>query len=156
MAKRVSQHARLNDQLCFALSATARVVSGAYRPMLAELGLTYPQYLTMLALWEQDGRTVTELSEALQLESNTISPILRRLQSQGLISKSRTRHDERVVHVHLTKAGRDLEVRLGPVRETVESATGLSPEQFTALRRRLHSLRETVAQSPPSTKEVRR
>ena len=146
MAERLKRHARLDDQLCFALYTASRAVFGAYRPMLAEIGLTYPQYLAMLALWEHDGRTVAELGEALHLESSTMSPVLRRLETLGLLTKRRSTQDERVVHVHLTDAGRDLEDRLAPVREAVEASTGLTDEQFVALRHRLQTLRDTVVQ----------
>jgi DNA-binding MarR family transcriptional regulator len=147
MAERTKRHARLDDQLCFALYTASRAVFGAYRPMLAEIGLTYPQYLAMLALWERDGRTVAELGDALHLESSTMSPIIRRLEALGLVSKRRSTHDERVVHVQLTDAGWDLEGRVGPVREAVETSTGLTEDQFVALRHRLQTLREVVTQS---------
>jgi DNA-binding MarR family transcriptional regulator len=135
----------LDEQLCFALHATSRAVTGAYRSMLAELGLTYPQYVAMLALWEQDGRTVAELGQALHLESNTLSPIVRRLEALGLVTRRRSKSDERVVHVHVTGAGWELEGRLGPVREAVQTATGLTDAQFTGLLRRLHTLRAAVS-----------
>lgn len=146
MAERPKKHARLDDQLCFALYTASRAVFGAYRPMLAEIGLTYPQYLAMLALWERDERTVADLGEALHLESSTMSPVLRRLEALGLITKRRSTQDERVVHVHLTGAGRDLEARLGPVRQAVEASTGLTDDQFVALRHRLQTLRDAVVQ----------
>jgi DNA-binding MarR family transcriptional regulator len=139
--------ARVEDQLCFALYAASRALIAAYRPMLARVGLTYPQYLVMLALWERDGRSVADLGEVLQLESNTVSPMLRKLESMDLITKRRSTLDERVVHVHLTSTGVALEARLRPVRTAVEAATGLNTEQFEDLRSRLHALREAVTES---------
>ncbi|HXD62455.1 MAG TPA: MarR family transcriptional regulator [Lacisediminihabitans sp.] len=137
-------HARLNDQLCFALYAASRAISGAYRQLLADIGLTYPQYLAMLSLWEKDGQSVAELGDALDLESSTLSPLIRRLESLGLVRRRRSDEDERMVHVHLTEAGRALESRSTPVREQVETSTGLSNDAFVTLRETLHDLRATV------------
>lgn len=138
------QHARLDEQLCFALYTASREVSNAYRQMLGGIGLTYPQYLVMLALWEQDGRTVGDLCEATRLESNTISPMLRRMESLGVISRRRSADDERVVRVVLTEAGRGLEGAAAQVRKVVEASTGLSDQQFATLRRRLHQIRDRL------------
>jgi DNA-binding MarR family transcriptional regulator len=137
-------HARLNDQLCFALYAASRAISGAYRQLLADIGLTYPQYLAMLSLWEKDGQSVAELGDALDLESSTLTPRIRRLESLGLVRRRRSDEDERMVHVHLTEAGRALESRSTPVREQVETSTGLSNDAFVTLRETLHDLRATV------------
>ncbi|MFZ4893005.1 MarR family winged helix-turn-helix transcriptional regulator [Plantibacter sp. Mn2098] len=139
-----SQHALLDDQLCFQLYAASKAVSGAYRVLLQELGLTYPQYLTMLAIWEREGRTVADLSDALDLDSGTLSPLLQRLERAGLIVKARSTHDERVVQIYTTDEGRAMETRATPVRIAVETSTGLSDEAFAALREQLHDLRRTV------------
>ncbi len=139
-----TNHARLDDQLCFALYAASRAVSGAYRQLLAEVGLTYPQYLAMLSLWENDGQSVAALGTALDLESSTLSPIIRRLETLGLVRRERSGVDERMVHVHVTDAGRQLEERAAPVREQVEASTGLSDADFAALRQTLHELRATI------------
>lgn len=135
---------RLDDQLCFALYAASRAVMGAYRAKLGELGLTYPQYLTMLAIWQADGSTVTELGRALDLDSGTLSPILQRLQRDGFIQKTRSGADERSVHIFSTGKGFELAGRVAPIREAVEASTGLTPSEFVALRRALHTLREQV------------
>lgn len=137
-------HARLDDQLCFALYAASRAVSGAYRQLLTDIGLTYPQYLAMLSLWEKSGQSIAELGDALDLESSTLSPLIRRLESLGLVRRQRSDEDERMVHVHVTDAGRELESRTTPVREQVETSTGLSDEEFATLRETLHQLRATV------------
>src|ERR1700709_144835 len=92
----------VDEQLCFALYAASRAMTGCYRPLLAELGLTYPQYLVMLSLWERDGRTVGGLGEALQLESGTLSPLLRRLELNGLVRRRRRVDDQRSGELGLT------------------------------------------------------
>ncbi|MFA5608281.1 MAG: MarR family transcriptional regulator [Leucobacter sp.] len=139
--------AALEDQLCFQLYAASRAVSGAYRDGLSALGLTYPQYATMLAVWEQGGRTVTELCEALALDSGTISPLLSRLAANGWIKKVRGGVDGRAVRIFCTEAGADLEQRAAEVRTGVEAATGLSPAEFTRTRDLLQQLRTTLAKS---------
>lgn len=143
-----STRAKLDDQLCFALYAASRAVSGAYRQLLADVGLTYPQYLAMLSLWEENAQSVAALGGALDLESSTLSPLIRRLEALGLVRRQRSDTDERVVHVHLTDAGRALEARCAPVREQVEASTGLSDEEFAGLRAALHQLRATVQEVP--------
>lgn len=138
------RHARLDDQLCFALYAASRSVMGAYRAGLAELGLTYPQYLAMLAIWEADGSTVSALGRALALDSGTLSPILRRLRAAGYVRKERDSDDERIVRVYLTGDGAELERRVESVRVAVESSTGLTAAEFVDLRAALHTLRARV------------
>lgn len=137
--------ARLGDQLCFALYAASKAVSGAYRQRLREVGLTYPQYLVMLALWEHGSSTVAEIGAATDLDSGTVSPLLQRLERGGLVRRERSRSDERVVQVHLTPAGRDLEDRVRPIRAAIEASTGLTTEEFIQLRSALHRLRRAVA-----------
>jgi DNA-binding MarR family transcriptional regulator len=141
------RHARLSDQLCFALYAASKAVSGAYRTLLKEVDLTYPQYLAMLAVWEQDGQTVAELGAGLSLDSGTLSPLLQRLERAGLIRRVRSDPDERIVRIHATSEGLAMEARVTPVRLAVESATGLDDVEFAALRAQLHSLTATIEQS---------
>lgn len=136
--------ARVDDQLCFALYSASKALTAAYRQALSELGLTYPQYLTMLAVWESDGRTVAELGRAIELDSGTLSPLLRRLETAGLLRRERSTIDERVVRVFATPQGRELEPRAAAVRARVEAATGLSAEEFVQLRAMLHRLRNTI------------
>lgn len=138
------RHARVDDQLCFALYATSRAVMGVYRAKLKDLGLTYPQYLTMLAVWEADGRTVRELGDALDLDSGTLSPILKRLQAAGYLEKDRQHDDERTVRISCTARGKELEAAAGAVRDYVEASTGLSSAEFTSLRASLHRLRSNI------------
>ncbi|WP_083665187.1 MarR family winged helix-turn-helix transcriptional regulator [Kocuria sp. CNJ-770] len=126
---------RLDAQLCFALYAASRATTAAYREPLAELGLTYPQYLALLALWEQDGQTVTELGSRLRLDSGTLSPLLKRMETGGLLERRRGRADERRVTVHLTAAGDRLRERAPDVQRRVLEASGLTPEEMATLRR---------------------
>src|SRR5438105_12628747 len=102
---------RLDNQLCFALYSASLAMTKLYKPLLDPLGLTYPQYLAMLVLWERDGITVSELGERLQLDSGTLTPLLKRLESQGLLARERDRADERRVLLQLTPAGRALKAR---------------------------------------------
>jgi len=101
----------LDDQLCFALYHASRALTRAYAPLLDPLGLTYPQYLVLLVLWERDGVTVKALGERLSLDSGTLTPLLKRLAHQGLVSRKRGEDDERVVRIHLTAAGRALRAK---------------------------------------------
>jgi DNA-binding MarR family transcriptional regulator len=106
---------QLDNQLCFLFHRISRELTAAYRPLLADLGLTYPQYLVMLVLWEDDGLGVGEIGERLSLDSGTLSPLLRRLESAGLVTRVRAAEDERRVTIHLTQAGRALEERAADV-----------------------------------------
>ena len=106
MAPRDPLH--LDEQLCFALYSASRAVIRAYAPLLAPLGLTYPQYLVLLVLWERDGLPVKDVGERLALDSGTLTPLLKRLEHQGLVERRRGEDDERVVRIHLTAAGRAL------------------------------------------------
>ena len=112
-----------------------------YRKHLAGLGLTYPQYLVMLVLWEADGTTVTALGECLYLDSATLTPLLKRLQTMGLLRRDRAADDQRQVRVTLTPAGRDLRLRAGDVPKGVLCATGCSPDHARVLKAELEELR---------------
>ncbi|MCC3762966.1 MarR family transcriptional regulator [Glycomyces sp. TRM65418] len=135
---------RLREQACFALYTASRAVIGLYRPMLDRLGLTYPQFLVLMALWETDGLTVTALGDALQLDSGTVSPLLKRLEAAGFVERRRESGDERRVTVHLTEAGAALESRGCEITRVVGGAAGMSPEELTALRDRLNAFTESV------------
>jgi DNA-binding MarR family transcriptional regulator len=102
---------RLDNQLCFPLYAAARAVTQAYQPLLSRLGLTYPQYLVLMVLWEDDGLSVKQIGRRLYLDSGTLTPLLKRLEQAGLVRRVRGRHDERVVQLFLTAGGRRLERR---------------------------------------------
>ena len=138
-------HAQLGDQLCFALYAASRAAGNAYRALLAPLGLTYPQYLVMLAIWARDGLTVAEVGAQVGLETSTLSPLLKRLEQAGFLTRRRDDRDERVVRLHLTEVGAALEDRVRPVRARVEGATGLTGAEMADLRRRLLEFRTNLA-----------
>ena len=132
----------LDQQVCFPLYAASRAVTAAYRPLLAPLGLTYPQYLVMLALWEHAPRTVRALGTTLHLESGTLSPLLKRMEANGLLTRERSTDDERQVDVDLTAAGAHLRERALAVPAQLNAATGIEPETLAALRRACHALIE--------------
>ncbi|GAA2632876.1 MarR family winged helix-turn-helix transcriptional regulator [Streptomyces vastus] len=137
----------LDDQLCFALYAASRAVTARYRPLLDELGLTYPQYLVMLVLWEReaaDAVSVRDLGTALQLESSTLSPLLKRLEAHGLIRRERRADDERSVSIRLTEAGARLRERAHAVPVAIGDAMGLTPEQDAMAKQLLRLLTANV------------
>ena len=134
---------RLDDQLCFALHAASRTMTAAYREPLARLGLTYPQYLVLMALWEDDGLTVSALGWRLKLDSGTLSPLVKRLEARGLVERRASADDERRVHVHLTEAGHRLSDEAEDVARCISEAIDIDGEEFLALRtlaRRVASL----------------
>lgn len=131
---------RLDDQLCFALYAATNAITRAYRPLLRELGVTYPQYLTLMALWQHGTGTVSELAQHLDLPAHALTPLLQRLEQAGLITRRRSPQDSRVVLVDLTSKGIELQTSAAAVQRTVQCATGLSPHALAALRGELHDL----------------
>ncbi|PWW62704.1 MarR family winged helix-turn-helix transcriptional regulator [Actinokineospora spheciospongiae] len=124
---------RLEQQLCFALYSASRAMTTCYRPLLEDLGLTYPQYLVMLALLEREPVTVKDLGATLRLDSGTLSPLLKRMAAAGLLTRSRSAVDERSVVVSLTEAGEALRGRIAEVPAGVLAASGSSLEQIVAL-----------------------
>ncbi len=131
---------KLDNQLCFVLYACSRGLTRSYRPLLAGLDITYPQYLVMLVLWEQDGVSVKALGERLFLDSGTLTPLLKRMASAGLIARKRSATDERRVNIFLTAKGKALKKRAHKVPETLLCQSGLTPEAFMGLRNDLKSL----------------
>jgi len=138
----------LDQQLCFALYAASRSVTGLYRPLLEPLGLTYPQYLVMLVLWEQDGLTVRELGQRLQLDSGTLTPLLKRLQVAGLVTRQRRQQDEREVDIRLTHAGLALRDKASGIPECLAQCMQLPFEQMQSLRDELKRLTRQIQLSP--------
>ncbi|EME23115.1 MarR family winged helix-turn-helix transcriptional regulator [Rhodococcus triatomae] len=134
----------LDQQLCFALYAASRAMTATYRPMLDELGLTYPQYLVLLTLWERDGRGVREIGDALDLDSGTLSPLLKRMETLGLIERRRQSDDERRVLIHLTDHGRELREPARTIPRRLASCAGMPPEELIALRSTLKHLTATL------------
>ncbi|MGP3632634.1 MarR family winged helix-turn-helix transcriptional regulator [Streptomyces sp. 24-1644] len=124
---------RLDHQVCFSLHAASRAFGGVYREALKDLGLTYPQYLAMLVLWEHGPQRVKAIGERLHLDSGTLSPLLKRLESAGLVVRGRSPQDERSVTVRLTAAGAELRERAVAVPHRILDATGLSVPEIIAL-----------------------
>ena len=131
----------LGDQLCFALYSASRAMSKVYRPLLDPLGLTYPQYLVMLVLWEGDGLKVSEIGERLYLDSATLTPLLKRLQSAGLVTRTRASTDERRVLIALTSAGRALKARAARLPGSILRAAACTVYDQAAIQAQLESLR---------------
>jgi MarR family transcriptional regulator, organic hydroperoxide resistance regulator len=134
------QASRLDDQLCFALYSASRAVTAVYRPLLDELGITYPQYLVLLVLWEERQCSVGHLGNRLHLDSGTLSPLLKRLEAAGLVVRRRASDDERRVEVSLTQASRDLEERAACIPERLLTSTHATEADISALREALHQL----------------
>jgi DNA-binding MarR family transcriptional regulator len=130
----------IDEQLCFALYTASRAMTTCYRPMLDAMGLTYPQFLVLLVLWERGDSSVTGIGTALQLETGTLSPLLKRLETTGFITRTRQAEDERSVVIGLTDAGRALEERAATVQREVNDATGTTDDEIVALRATLHRL----------------
>lgn len=135
----------LRDLLCFSIYATEHAFMQLYRPLLAGLELTYPQYLVMTLLWARDDRTVGELGAAVRLQSNTLTPLLKRLETVGLVSRSRDPKDERVVRIRLTERGRNLQEKAADIPNCVGRATGLSAEEIKEAISVIDRLRRNVA-----------
>jgi DNA-binding MarR family transcriptional regulator len=125
---------KLENQFCFALVTAARNVVSLYRPVLEPLGLTHPQYLVMLALWERSPRSLGELAEELAMEPATLSPLVKRLEAQGRVSRGRRAQDERVLEIALTEEGRALRERALAVPQQIMERTGMDAEQLAHLR----------------------
>ena len=136
----------LDQQLCFAVYSASLAMTKLYKPLLEPLGLTYPQYLVMLVLWEGDGLTVSQLGERLSLDSGTLTPLLKRLQTAGLVQRLRDTADERRVLLQLTAAGRKLKARAARVPHTVACATGCEIDELASLVTRLKALRTQLNQ----------
>ena len=138
------------DQLCFALYSASHAVTGYYRPMLDELGLTYPQYLVMLSLWQHSELTMKQLGTMLQLDSGTLSPLLKRLEQRTLVTRVRRRDDERSVIVAVTGEGEALRRRATGVPSAIQAAMALDDAGLAALRGQLRELADAVRSAPPA------
>ena len=136
----------LDNQLCFALHSTSLAMQKVYRKLLGGLGLTYPQYLVMLVLWERDGLILSEIGKRLFLDSATLTPLLKRLQAAGLIRRTRDERDERQVVIDLTAEGRALKRRAAEVPAQLLCATACTPETLLQLKRELERLRGHLAE----------
>lgn len=134
----------LANQVCFALYSATLAMTRVYRPLLDELGLTYPQYLVMLLLWEEDGPAMKALGEHLGLDSGTLTPLLKRLEGQGLVTRTRDPADERLVRIRLTPQGSALRDKAKCLPARITEASGCSAEELVALRERLLRLRDDL------------
>lgn len=134
----------LEQQLCFALYTANQAMGRLYRPMLSEFGLTYPQYLVLLALWDHKAMTVGELGKSLALESNTLTPLLKRMEAAGLLARRRSDEDERSVIVKLTAAGRELEAESHRLAECATRAADGGAADITGLRDQIFALAERL------------
>ena len=141
-AKPATGDRRLGDFLCFAIYSANLAFGRAYRKGLEDLGLTYPQWIAIVALWEQDGQTVSELGEKMFLESNTLTPVLKKLEAMGYLRRQRDPADERQVRVSLTEAGRRLRER--GMHMNLVAATGLKPDEFARLQETVVSVRDNL------------
>ncbi|AWQ20140.1 MarR family transcriptional regulator [Pantoea ananatis] len=146
-----AQPQNLEQFLCFALYSASLAMTKLYQPHLKPLGLTYPQYLTLLALWEKDGVTVSEVGQRMHLESGTLSHLLKRLEQAGFISRTRDAgHDERRVIIRLTQAGRELESRAAGVPAAMICEMGIPYETLASLRDGVRHVQEKIIQALPS------
>ncbi len=144
MTRLPAPSAVLEDQLCFALYAASRAMTARYRPLLDAIGLTYPQYLVMMLLWEEDNQTVGQLGARLSLDSGTLSPLLKRLTTAGLVTRHRRVEDERSVAIALTDAGRALHDKAEAISEEIICALDLDREEFADLKAKLNLITERV------------
>ncbi len=141
----------LDDQLCFALYAANMAMQRTYKPMLDQLGLTYPQYLALHVLWEEDARTIGAIAHRLGLESSTVTPLIKRLEAGGFVTRERDAQDERQVRVTLTPAGLDLRDRCGCLGEEIIARSGMAIDDLQALRDEVRALRDALEQRGAET-----
>ena len=144
MSNKSNPMLQLDNQLCFALYSASLAMTKVYKPLLDELGLTYPQYLAMLVLWERDGLMVSELGDELYLDSGTLTPLLKRLETAGYISRIRAAEDERRVYITLTSLGRKLKTRAAKIPGCILSASQCSVPELMALTSQVQALRKKL------------
>ena len=141
----MSAAAPLDSQLCFSLYAASMAVSRAYKPHLDRLGITYPQYLVLLALWEADGRSIGAIAARLALESSTVTPLVKRLEVAGFVVRTRNKMDERQVQVRLTERGTAMREECGCLAEALVARSGMAGAQLVALNKDVQTLRDALA-----------
>lgn len=137
----------LDNQLCFALYSSSLLMTKVYKPLLQRLGLTYPQYLAMMVLWQGDGITVGDISARLLTDPGSLTPLLKRLEVEGLLKRTRSRVDERVVELYLTDKGRALHEEAKSIPSCIVNASGQSVEQLMSLKEQLIALRDNLQKS---------
>jgi DNA-binding MarR family transcriptional regulator len=145
--ERITILRKLEEQLCFAIYSAGHAFNRAYKPLLDRLDVTYPQYLVLLVLWGEDDQTVSNIGQRLYLESSTLTPLLKRLESRGLLQRSRDPSDERQVRVRLTPAGRKLAHGARDVEKCITAATGTPLDELLTLKRAIEALRDRLLAS---------
>jgi DNA-binding MarR family transcriptional regulator len=143
-AKKLNNPLPLDDQLCYAIYSAGMAIQRVYKPLLDDLGLTYPQYLALNVLWREDKLTVGSIAERLALESSTLTPLLKRLEAAGLLRRTRSPANERQVVVALTDKGRELRSRAGCLADALLSSSGQSPAHLNQINRDVRELRDTI------------
>ena len=143
----MSDDLKLENFICFAMYTANHAMNRVYKPLLDELGLTYPQYLVMVALWEEEGQTVGGIGDKLFLESSTLTPLLKRLEAAGLIRRERSKEDERVVVIRLSDEGKALKTKAATVPNCIVDATGSEFDQLKRLRAEIIALRDALHKS---------
>ena len=149
LTKMKYENLKLDNQLCFALYSATHALTRAYRNALESIGITYTQYLVMLALWENNNLTVKSVAERLDLDSASLTPILKRLEVAGFLSRKRNKVDERVVEIALTDKGHALQDEVASIQKRVACQTGLPHHEFEQLKSSLHKLVETMHANEP-------
>ena len=144
MTQRTNDPPPLRDQLCYAIYSAGIAIQRAYKPLLDELGLTYPQYLVLNVLWAKDEQTVVSIADQLALDSSTLTPLLKRLEAAGLVGRTRNLSNERQVLVALTDQGRALQHRAGCLSDTLLAASTQTPPQLAALNHAVRHLRDAI------------
>jgi MarR family transcriptional regulator, organic hydroperoxide resistance regulator len=134
----------VSGMLCFSLYSAGHAFTQLYRPLLDKLALTYPQYLVMVTLWHRDGQTVKELGKTLFLDSSTLTPLLKRLEAAGLVTRTRNRSDEREVLIHLTEKGGALRSHAADIMRCIEEAVGLDAETVRAIKESVDTIRDKI------------
>ena len=143
---------RLADFMCFSVYSANLAYSRVYRPVLEKLGVTYPQYIAIVSLWEEDNQTVNELSEKLFLEPSTVTPMLKKLEAQGYLTRTRDEKDERVVRIALTEKGRQTRLHAADYSKLTVQASGLEKAQFRKLQQEIASLRDNLTRAAASAR----
>ena len=137
----------LDQLLCFSVYSASMAISRTYKPLLDQLGITYPQYLVLNVLWEDDGQTVGSIADRLALESSTVTPLVKRLEAASLVTRTRRQDDERRVIVSLTASGRELREKSGCLGEALLAKSGMQPKELIALTQEVQRLRDALARA---------
>jgi DNA-binding MarR family transcriptional regulator len=142
---------KLENQICFPVYSLAKEITNQYRTFLNKIDLTYPQYLVMLVLWEYKEQTVTNIGDKLRLDSGTLTPLLKRLEQKGLVSRSRSTSDERVVNITLTKAGEELKAKVKNLPKNMMASLQLPMEELKALKESVERILKIIYQKNENT-----